>query len=76
VTTPGSFQIGDHFIARNADNSEAIHGIVVDIDKEYYHVDWGEWGKKQVAIGWVESLSRWTLTCRCESETINERFGN
>src|SRR5215469_6656966 len=26
-----------------------------------YHVDWGEWGKKLVPIGWVESVMPWTL---------------
>ena len=56
-----SFQIGDHFVARNADHSGAIRGAIVDIDKEYYHVDWGEWGKKLVPISWVESLRPWTL---------------
>jgi hypothetical protein len=69
-----SFQIGDHFVARNADGNGAIPGRIVDIDNEYYHVDWGKWGKKPVPISWVESLSPWTLTCRSGRETIDERL--
>jgi hypothetical protein len=61
---PRSFQIGDDFVARNTDHSAVIRGTIFDIDKEYYHVDWGEWGKKLVPITWVESLRPWTLTCR------------
>ena len=57
-----SFQIGDHFVAGNADHSGVIRGTIFDIDKEYYHVDWGERGKKLVPISWVESLKPWTLT--------------
>lgn len=67
-----SFQIGDHFVARNTDHCGVIRGIIFDIDKEYYHVDWGEWGKKLVPISWVESLRPWTLTCGSDRETINE----
>lgn len=59
-----SFQIGDHFVARNTDHSGVIRGTIFDIDEEYYHVDWGGWGKRLVPINWVESLKPWTLTCR------------
>jgi hypothetical protein len=61
-----SFQTHDHFVAHNTDQSGVIRGIIFDIDKEYYHVDWGEWGKNLVPISWVESLRPWTLICRRE----------
>jgi hypothetical protein len=64
-----SFQVGDHFVARNTDHSGVIRGTIFDIDEEYYHVVWGEWGKALVPISWVESLRPWTLTCRRERET-------
>jgi hypothetical protein len=67
-----SFQIGDHFVAHNADRSGVIPGIILDIDKEYYHVHWGKWGKKLVPISWVESLKPWTLTNGSRHETVNE----
>jgi hypothetical protein len=67
-----SFQIGDQFVARNADHSGVIAGTIVDIDKEYYQVDWREWGKKPVPISWVESLKPWKLTSGSGHETINE----
>ena len=67
-----SFQIGDHFIARTADHTGVIPGTIVDIDREYYHVDWGEWGKKLVPISWVETLRRWMLTYRPGPDTIHE----
>jgi hypothetical protein len=67
-----SFQIGDHFVAGNADHSGVIRGTIFDIDNEYYHVDWGERGKKRVPISWVESLKPWTLTWRAGREAINE----
>ena len=70
---PRSFKIGDHFVARNTDQSAVIRGTIFDIDKEYYHVDWDGWGKKLVPINWVESLKPWTLTGRPGQETINER---
>ena len=57
-----------HFVARNTDHSGVIRGTIFDIDKEYYHVDWGEWGKKLVPISWVETLKPWTLTCRRERD--------
>jgi hypothetical protein len=65
---PRSFQVGDHFVARHTDHSGVIRGTIFDIDKEYYHVDWGGWGKKLVPINWVESLRPWTLSCPGERE--------
>jgi heat shock protein HspQ len=59
-----SFQLGDHVVARDADHDFAIRGIIFDIDKEFYHVDWGQWGKKPVPINWVESLQPWRLIYR------------
>jgi hypothetical protein len=68
-----SFQIGDHFVARNTDHSGVIRGIIFDIDKEYYHVDWAGWGKRLVPISWVESLKPWTLTCRHDWSEFRDR---
>jgi len=47
-----------------ADHDFAIRGIIFDIDKEFYHVDWGQWGKKPVPINWVENLQPWRLIYR------------
>ena len=66
-----SFQIGDHFVARNTDGA-VIRGTIFDLDKEYYQVDWDVWGKKLVPINWGESLKPWTLTRRPGRETMNE----
>ena len=64
-----SFQLGDHVVARDADQDFAIRGIIFDIDKEFYHVDWGQWGKEPVPINWVESLQPWRLIYRSGDTT-------
>jgi hypothetical protein len=45
-----SFQLGDHVVARDADHDFAIRGIIFDIDKEFYHVDWGNGVRSQFRL--------------------------
>ena len=42
-------------VARNTDGA-VIRGTIFDLDKEYYHVDWGVWGKKLVLISGLAAL--------------------
>lgn len=65
----GTWQQRQSAVARDSDHDFAIRGIIFDIDKEFYHVDWGQWGKKPVPINWVESLLPWRLIYRSGDTT-------